>query len=483
MILTIHNILLIGSILLFISIIAGKSSYRLGIPALLLFLIIGMLSGSEGIGGIYFDNPNIAQFIGIVALNFILFSGGLDTEWRSVKPILWQGVMLSTAGVLITAVLTGWFVSMVTGFSILEGMLVGSIVSSTDAASVFSILGSNHLHLKDRLRPTLELESGSNDPMAYMLTTTFLGLVLDPETSIGLLVFKFIRQILLGLAAGFLFGKLSVWLVNRIKLGFDALYPVLLMAIMLFTFSCTETIGGNGFLAVYLSALYFTNRPVEKRHQIIQFFDGIGWLMQIVLFLTLGLLVFPKDIIPVIGTGLMISLFLIIIARPASVFLSLLFFKTRMRNKLFISWVGLRGAVPIVFATYPLIAGIGEAGMIFNIVFFISLTSVLIQGTTLPFAAKWLKVIEPNRSSPKKEIDLELNAGSEVLEIILSAGNPVIGKKIKEIGFPDEARITLIKRDGENIIPTGDTVLKENDLTVIFCQNKRVIPKVYHLLE
>lgn len=483
MILTIHNILLIGSLLLFISIIAGKSSYRLGIPALVLFLVIGMLAGSEGPGHIYFDNPNVAQFIGIVALNFILYSGGLDTEWRSVRPILWQGVLLSTLGVLLTATLTGLFISFVTNFSLLEGMLVGSIVSSTDAASVFSILGSNNLHLKDHLRPTLELESGSNDPMAYMLTTTFLGLVLNPETSIGYLLFKFIRQIVLGLAAGWFFGKISVWFVNRIKLGFDGLYPVLLMAIMLFTFSATETIGGNGFLAVYLSALYFTNHHVEKKHQIVRFFDGIGWLMQIVLFLTLGLLVFPKDILPVIGTGILISLFLILIARPVSVFTSLIFFKNPSRNKWFISWVGLRGAVPIVFATYPLIAGIDEAGMIFNIVFFISLTSVLIQGTTLPFAAKWLHVIQPGPTVPKQEIDLELNAGSEVLEIALSAGNAVIGKRINAIGFPEKARITLIKRDGENIIPTGNTELKENDNLIIFCQNKQVIPQVYHLLE
>jgi len=403
--LTIENILLVGSILLLLSIVAGKTSYRFGVPTLLLFLGIGMLAGSEGVGGIFFDDPKFAQFIGIVALNFILFSGGLDTSWKSIKPVLKEGIALSTLGVILTAVSLGTFVWFLTDFTIYESMLLGSIVSSTDAAAVFSILRSKNLGLKKNLRPTLELESGSNDPMAYVLTIAFLTLVINQDQKFLTIIPLFLMQMILGGLFGFLFGKLSKWVINKIKLDFEGLYPVLVIALMFMTFSATDFMGGNGFLAIYISAVYLGNQDLIHKRTIMKVYDGLAWLMQIVLFLTLGLLVFPSQIVPVLGIGILISAFLIFVARPIGVFISLSFFKMKMRQRAYISWVGLRGAVPIVFATYPLIAGIDKAGMIFNIVFFVSVTSVMIQGTTLSVVARLLHVALPGKMKPRTEID------------------------------------------------------------------------------
>jgi len=373
---TTENILLIGSLLLFFSIIAGKTSYRFGVPTLILFLAVGMLAGSEGILGIHFNDPALAQFIGIVSLNFILFSGGLETSWSTIKPVLWQGITLSTAGVLLTAVSLGVFVWTITDFTLMEGLLLGAIVSSTDAAAVFSILRSKKLGLKYNLRPTLELESGSNDPMAYVLTIAFLGLVTHPEKSAWSIIPLFIQQMAVGGLTGFLMGKASKLIINRIKLDFEGLYPVLVITLMFFTFASADFLGGNGFLAVYLCAVYLGNHSLIHKKTILKMYDGLSWLMQIILFLTLGLLVFPSHIIPVMGIGLLISAFLILVARPFSVFLSMAFFRMNFSRRTFISWVGLRGAVPIVFATYPLLAGIDKADMIFNIVFFISVSRI-----------------------------------------------------------------------------------------------------------
>ncbi|MCA1763851.1 MAG: potassium/proton antiporter, partial [Flavobacteriales bacterium] len=374
--LTIENILLIGSLLLFVSVVVGKTSYKFGVPTLLLFLVIGMLAGSDGIGGIRFDDPKLAQFIGIVSLNFILFSGGLDTNFKTVKPILREGIALSTLGVLFTATSLGVFVWVVTDFTIYESLLLGSIVSSTDAAAVFSILRSKSLALKTNLRPTLELESGSNDPMAYVLTIAFLTLVINQDQSFLSIIPLFLQQMILGGIAGFVFGRLSKYIINKIKLDFEGLYPVLAITLMFVTFSATDFVGGNGFLAIYICAVYLGNQYLIHKKTIMKMYDGLAWLMQIVLFLTLGLLVFPSQVLPYMGVGLIISLFLILVARPVGVFLSLIAFKMKLRRRFYISWVGLRGAVPIVFATYPLLAGIEKANMIFNIVFFISVTSI-----------------------------------------------------------------------------------------------------------
>ncbi|ERM81701.1 potassium transporter CPA [Rhodonellum psychrophilum GCM71 = DSM 17998] len=485
MTLTIENILLIGSLLLFISIIAGKTSYKFGVPTLVLFLLIGILAGSEGIGGINFNDPATAQFIGIVSLNFILFSGGLDTSWTSIKPVLWQGISLSTIGVLLTAVSLGTFVWAITDFTIYEGLLLGAIVSSTDAAAVFSILRSKSLALKSNIRPTLELESGSNDPMAYVLTIAFLGLVINQDLGITSIIPLFLQQMIFGALAGYLFGRISKYVINKINLDFEGLYPVLVIALMFITFSATDFIGGNGFLAVYLCAVYLGNSELMHKKTILKMFDGLAWLMQIVLFLTLGLLVFPSHIVPVAGIGLLISLFLIFVARPVSVFLSLIFFRMKIRRRFYISWVGLRGAVPIVFATYPLLAGIDKAEMIFNIVFFISLTSVLLQGTTLTLIAKWLHVALPERVKPIAPTDMFLSerVKTAMVEIKIPELGYAVGKKIIDLQFPKTAIIAMIKRGEKFLTPNGATVIEDHDTLIVLSDTQAGIEKVYDCLQ
>lgn len=484
MTLTTENILLIGSILLFISLMAGKTSYKFGVPVLILFLGIGMLAGSDGIGGIYFNNPKTAQFIGIVALNFILFSGGLDTGWQSVKPVLWQGMSLSTVGVLLTASFVGLFVWLVTDFTIYEGLLLGSIVSSTDSAAVFSILRSKSIALKGHLRPTLELESGSNDPMAYILTLVFTGLVINQASGFVTILPMFFRQLILGGILGFSFGKLGSIAINKIKLDYEGLYIVLVIAIMFFSFSATDFIGGNGFLAVYITAVFLGNQELIHKKKILKSFDSFAWLMQIILFLTLGLLVFPSQILPVIGIGLMISIFLILVARPVSVFISLIPFKIQQRSRWFISWVGLRGAVPIVFATYPLIAGAEKANMIFNIVFFISITSVLIQGTTLPLVAKWLHLTLPEKLKQRTQTDIELDESikAKLSEIIIPQNCSTIGKQIVQLGLPKTTLISFIQRDNKYLTPSGSTTLLGNDKLYVLSEDEESLAKVFACL-
>jgi potassium/hydrogen antiporter len=478
------NFLLVASVLLFVSIVISKTGSRVGIPTLLLFIVVGMFAGSEGIGGIYFDDPKITQFIGVVALNFILFSGGLETQWTSIKPVLWRGIALSTVGVLLTALSIGLFVFWISDFSLLEGLLLGAIVSSTDAAAVFSILRSKNIGLKRNLRPTLELESGSNDPMAYFLTISLTYLVVNGDASSLQMIWMFIKQMMLGAGVGILMGFLNIRIINRIKLQAEGLYPVLVLALMFFTFSFTDIIGGNGFLAIYISAIILGNTQFIHKKSLIRFYDGQAWLMQILLFLTLGLLVFPSQILPLIGFGLLISLFLILIARPLSVFLSLSPFNMKIREKLFISWVGLRGAVPIVFATYPLIAGVDKAGTIFNLVFFISTTSVILQGTTLPIVAKWLRLMVPEKAKRKFAIDIELSDESKnaLLEIDLSADSTAINRKIVELALPKNALIVLINRNGKYITPSGSTRLEQGDRLIITGDNEEAIEKTLSVL-
>lgn len=479
-----ENILLIASVLIFISVLAGKTSFRIGVPTLILFLAVGMLAGSEGIGKIPFDDPGLAQFIGIVALNFILFSGGFETDWNSVKPIMWQGIALSVMGVLLTALSIGLFVWWVTDFTIYEGLLLGAIVSSTDAAAVFSILRSKSLALKGHIRPTLEFESGSNDPMAYILTIVFIGLVQNGEQSFWPVLLMFFTQLLLGGAFGYLFGLGSKYVINHIKLDYEGLYPVLSITLMILTYSVTTAIGGSGFLAVYISALYLGHQDLMHKRTIMKMFDGLAWLMQIILFVVLGLLVFPSHIVPVIGIGLLVSAFLIFIARPVSTFLILAFFRVRTRTKLFISWVGLRGAVPIVFATYPLMAGLEKAEMIFNIVFFISLTSVLLQGTTVPLVAKWLHVSLPARVKTVTAADVLLSEpmNSEFAEFTIAPESVVAGMKIIDLGFPQNARIAMIKRENKYLIPDGMTVIQPGDRLIVLAGSKNILEAVTECL-
>lgn len=477
-----ENILLIGSVLLLISVIAGKTSSRFGVPTLIFFLIVGVLAGSEGIGGIHFDNAALAQAIGIVALNFILFSGGLDTDWHKVKYVVWRGVSLSTIGVLVTAFSVGLFVHFAFGFDLLVGLLLGSVVSATDAAAVFSILRSRGVKLKGSLGPVLELESGSNDPMAYFLTISLTSLITSGETSFLTLLVLFLREFILGAAVGYVMGKGSHWLINKIKLDAEGLYPVLVLGLAFFTYSATHFIGGNGFLAIYLSAIILGNSSFIHKRSLIRFYEGQAWLMQIILFLTLGLLVFPSRIIPVLGMGLAISAFLIFVARPVGVFVSLLFFKTSVQTRLFISWVGLRGGVPIVFATYPLIAGVGGADTIFNLVFFISVSSVLLQGTTLPFVARLLKVTLPGKSGPVVISDSREQVRTVKKELEVPAAAPIVGKKIVGLDLPPSLYIVSILRQGYHLQPVGSTRIEAGDVLQVFADDERDLKSIYPFL-
>jgi cell volume regulation protein A len=467
---TIEYLLLGASGLLLLSVIASKASGRLGVPALLLFLAIGMLAGSDGLGGIHFDNPWLAQSLGVVALAFILFAGGLDTEWLSVRSQLGKGVALSTLGVAITAGLVGLFATTVVGLSWLEGLLVGAIVSSTDAAAVFAVMRSRYVSLRSPLKPLLELESGSNDPMAVFLTIGIISLISGTSTSVIDLVPMFIRQMVLGAAIGYGTGQLMVLLVNRLRLEYDGLYPVLTLSLVLLTYGGSAWLGGNGFLAVYLAGLIMGNRDFIHKRSLLRFHDGLAWLMQIAMFLGLGLQVFPTQLVPVAGTGLLLALFLMICARPAAVFLTLAFTSFSLREKAMIAWVGLRGAVPIILATFPLLAGVPQATMIFNLVFFIVLTSVLLQGTSIPLVARWLQVDEPLQrrleTSPVWDAPSELKSG--LIEVTIPQASTAVGKRLLDLGLPKHALVILIGRKGQCFVPDGSTVLEADDSLLVF---------------
>lgn len=482
MTLSAENILLLGSILLFISIVASKTSFKFGIPTLILFLVVGMLAGSEGPGGIYFDDPKTSQFMGVVALTLILFSGGLDTKIESIKPVLRNGIALSTIGVLVTAVLVGLFTSYLLDYTIAEGMLLGAIVSSTDAAAVFSILRTRNIGLKGTLRPLLEFESGSNDAMAFFLTISFVELVNHPETSLLLMIPKFVKGMVLGAICGVAAGKLMIFIVNKIHLDVDGLYPVLILSLVFFTFSFTDAIGGNGFLAIYAAAILLGSSNIIHKKSLIKFFDGQAWLMQILMFLTLGLLVFPSQIFPIVGEGVLISVFLIAIARPISVFISLSrATDLNFRKKLFVSWVGLRGAAPIVFATYPLIAGVHYASTIFNLVFFISVSSVVLQGATLSVVARWLHVGVPEKLKRKFPLDLELrdDSRSELITLDIPEDSPAIGKEIVKLALPKPSLIVLIHRGSKYIHPNGETVVEAGDHLLVLANTKESGQAIY----
>lgn len=482
---SVEHIILVGSLLLMASILASKTSFKLGIPTLILFLAVGMLAGSEGIGGINFDDFHTAHLVGIVALNFILFSGGMDTRWESVKPVIRQGVLLSTLGVALTATVIGVAAHLFTNLSLLEGLLLGSIVSATDAAAVFSILRTRSIGLKGNIRPLLELESGSNDPMAYLLTVSFTYLLMsDSHTTVMSLVLRFLQEMAIGGALGYALGKGMVWAVNRVKLEIEGLYPVLIMAMIFFTFSFTDIVGGNGFLAVYISALVLGNSNFIHKKSTVKFYDGQAWLMQIVLFLTLGLLVFPSRIVPITGIGILLSLVLIFVARPIAIFICLAPFRMKTREKLFISWVGLRGAVPIVFAIYPLTAGVSNADLLFHLVFFISAISVLLQGYSLPLVARWLKVTVPKKAKKRSQLDWELydSIQTELVEVILPGNSPAVGKAIVKLKLPKPALIALLVRDEKYIQPNGSTVLEEGDKLLLLASNKERLTEIYSIL-
>ena len=486
--LSIDNILLIGSLLLFISIFAGKTGYRFGVPTLVLFLLVGMLFGSDGLG-IRFSDANIAQFVGMIALNIILFSGGMDTKFSDIKPIAWKGGILATVGVLLTAILTGFFIYWLTNsffdtvtFTLFEALLLASVMSSTDSASVFGILRSKGISLKHRLQPLLEFESGSNDPMAYLLTITMLQLINGTAGSpLQIIGFLFI-QLIIGALMGYLLGKLAVWTINKIKLDNLSLYPVLLIAFTFFIFSLTNDLYGNGYLAVYIAGLVIGNAKFTQKHSSKRFFDGLTWLFQIIMFLTLGLLVNPNELLPIAGVGLIISFFLIFISRPAAVFLCL-FPYTKMANKakIYVSWVGLRGAVPIIFATYVLTEGEEKAPMIFNIVFFVTLVSLLVQGTTVPTVARWLGLSrKPEDKAPLSEFEVEFSEdiNSAMKEVVIEPQFLNGGNRIMDVSLPKNTLVVMVKRGEQYLVPTGSTELQVGDVLLLISDDNAMLKDI-----
>jgi len=401
---SIDAIFIVFSTLVILSILTIKLSNRFGIPSLVLFLAIGMLAGSDGLGGITFDNPSLVRSLGITALVLILFSGGLDTEWSAIRPIVWQGLSLSTIGVLVTALLIGMFVAWVQGFTFLEGLLLGAIVSSTDAAAVFMVLRARKTKIPRRLIQLLEFESGSNDPMAVVLTIALIRLLTEPSTSFVELVLFFVMQMGVGTAIGIAMGEIMRRLFNALDLELEGIYPVLSVALALLTYGLTDYLDGSGFLAVYLAGLVMQRKPFTHQQSVLRFHDGLAWLMQVTMFLALGLQVFPARLLPIAGAGILISLFLIFVARPASVHAALVFSPMSLREQTLVAWAGLRGAVPIILATFPLVAGLEKADTIFHMVFFIALTSVVMQGTAIPLLTRLLKIGIPphNPQAPPK---------------------------------------------------------------------------------
>lgn len=480
MLFTAENILLVGSILLFVSIIVGKTGYRFGVPALLLFLVVGMLFGSDGLG-LQFHNAKEAQFIGMVALSIILFSGGMDTKFTEIKPILSPGIVLSTLGVLLTALFTGLFIWWLSGMSwtiihlpLITSLLLASTMSSTDSASVFAILRSQKMNLKHNLRPMLELESGSNDPMAYMLTIVLIQFIQSSGMGVSQIALSFVIQFIVGAAAGYLLGKLAILMLNRLNIDNQSLYPILLLSFVFFTFSVTDLMKGNGYLAVYIAGMMVGNNKIMHRKEIYTFMDGLTWLFQIIMFLCLGLLVNPHEMLEVAVVALLIGVFMIVIGRPLSVFLCLLPFGKRITptSKLFVSWVGLRGAVPIIFATYPVVADVPGADVIFNIVFFITILSLVIQGTTVSKVARLLGLSTPMEKTGNdfgvelpEEIDSDLRDVTVTQEMLDKKGDT-----LKNMNLPQGTLVMIVKRGNEYLIPNGTLKLHVGDKLLLISE-------------
>ena len=478
----IEFVLLILSILFFASILAGRAGSRFGVPALLLFLGVGMLFGSDGLG-IHFDNIKLAHMIGTVALSAILFSGGLDTKIEDIKPVLGPGVTLATLGVLLTAVITGLTLYLLIdprlGLGVMGCLLLASTMSSTDSASVFSILRGKGLHLKHNLRPTLELESGANDPMAYVLTTTFITLVLqggEPHYGNALLVL--LLQLLIGAVAGWCFGKGLVWIINRINMDNQALYPILVLSGCFFVFAATYYLHGNSYLAVYVAGLVVGNSRYVHKRSTRSFFDGVSWIAQLSMFLTLGLLVNPSELREVWVPGLIISLVMIFVSRPLAVFVSLSPFRSyTFRDRLLVSWVGLRGAVPIIFAILCRASDVPHSDVMFNIVFLCTLVSLVVQGTTLPLVSRWLGVSETpkaKRQGPSQDFDIDFpeEIKSAITEATVTEKMLTIGTRMMDFRLPEKTLVIMVKRGDNYFVPTGKTLLHVGDRLMLLSDNQ-----------
>jgi cell volume regulation protein A len=461
------------ALLILLGVLASKVSSRFGIPALLLFLGVGMLAGSEGVGGIDFTDYELAQNIGIVSLAYILFAGGLSTRWSDVRPVLGAGMGLATVGVVVTAVVAGTAAAWALDLPWTTGLLVGAILSSTDAAAVFSVLRSRGAGLRGRLRQLLELESGSNDPMAVFLTIAVLEVVTDPGQSVASFVPLLARQAVVGAAVGVVSARVAVWMINRLRLEYDGLYPVATLAVVIQTYAAAAVLGGSGFLAVYLAGLVMGNAEFLHRNSLVRFHDAIAWLGQISMFLVLGLLVFPSALRSVLGESLVVAVALVVVARPVAVFLTLALSRFTARERVMVSWVGLRGAVPIVLATFPLVEGLPQAQLIFDVVFVAVVVSVLIQGTSLPIVARWVGVDEPLakvRPYPLEAVSSG-EGGTELHELEVGDGAAADGRAIIDLAVPEGSLVVLISRADEFIVPQGATRLHAGDKVLVLADD------------
>ena len=479
-IITTENILLIGALLLFVAVMAGKAAYRFGAPALLFFLGVGMLFG---INFISFHSVEATQFVGMIALCIILFTGGMDTKFSEIRPVIGPGIVLATAGVVMTAVIVAGFVTLIAPWvglavSFPAALLLAATMSSTDSASVFSILRSKKQGLNENLRPLLELESGSNDPMAYVLTIVLIGVLSGgaEAVSVPMSIVKFVIQMVLGGLMGYAIGRIGVWTINRINLSNHSLYPVLLLAFVFFTFSFTDLIGGNGYLAVYLAGLVLGNNQLTQKRSLTIFFDGFTWLVQIVMFLTLGLLVNLDELLQpdVLMLGCLVGAFMMFIARPVTVFACMApFRKFTTKARLYVSWVGLRGAVPIIFATYPLLAGTEGSRLLFNVVFLVTILSLLVQGTTVSWMANLLGLGYAEKS-PAFGVDVHEDIPSIFTEVLLQGG-----ATLKEINLPENTLVMMVYRDGDYFVPQGNTELKVGDKLLVISDRGEELESTY----
>lgn len=480
-----ENIVFIGALLLFVAVMAGKVAYRFNTPALLLFLGVGMLFGLDFIS---YRSVDMTQFVGMVALCIILFTGGMDTSYAQIRPVIGPGVVLATAGVMLTAFILAGFVWLVAPWIGVEmpftlALLLASTMSSTDSASVFSILRSKKQGLRQHLRPLLELESGSNDPMAYMLTILLVGILSHDgrHAGMGLSAVYFVVQMVVGALSGYLIGRLAVWTINRINLANRSLYSVLLLAFIFFAFSFTDLIRGNGYLAVYLSGLVVGNHKLAQKRALRVFYDSFTWLMQIVMFLTLGLFINSDELLrpEVLILGGAVGVFMIFVARPVAVLACLAPFRRfSTRARLYVSWVGLRGAVPILFAIYPLMAHVEHADLLFNVVFLSTIISLLVQGTTVSGMANLLGLAYEEKESAfdaKMRDDLKSALTEvEVNECMLESGHT-----LKEITLPENTLVMMVWRDGEYFVPQGKTELKLGDKLLVISDRNEELASTY----